>query len=58
MVYGLAAFCRVGSKVLMPLLGCEGLFFTSVDMKAELDSVGLVGESGTDMNVCWQTNGG
>ena len=26
MVYGLAAFGRIGSKVLMPLLGCEGVF--------------------------------
>ena len=26
MVYRLAAFCRVDSKVLMPLLGCEGVF--------------------------------
>ena len=26
MVYGLAALRRVGSEVLMPLLGCEGVF--------------------------------
>ena len=26
-------------------------------MEPELGSVDLVGKSGTDMNVCWQTNG-
>ena len=29
MVYGLAAFRRVGSKILMPLLGCECVFHFS-----------------------------
>ena len=52
MVYGLDAFDRVGSKVLMPLLGCEGVFFTSVEVKPELASLDLVGKSGTDMKVC------
>ena len=52
MVYGLTAFNRVGSKVLMPLLVCEGVFFTSVEVKPELDSLDLVGKSGIDMNVC------
>ena len=53
MVYGLAAFCRVGSKVFMPLLGCEGV--SSLQVKSSLSWVAW---SGTDMNVCWQTNGG
>ena len=52
MVYGLAAFGRIGSKVLMPLLGCEGVFFTSVEVNPGLGSVDLVGKSGADMNVC------
>ena len=51
MVYRLAAFDKVGSKVLMPLLGCEGVFFTSVEVKPELGSLDLVEKSGTDMNV-------
>ena len=31
---------------------CEGVFFTSVEVKPELASLDLVGKSGTDMNAC------
>ena len=48
MVYGLRAFRRVGPEVLMPLLGCEGVFFTSVEVKPKLGSIDLVGKSGTE----------
>ena len=41
-------FCRVGPEVLMPLLGCEGVFFTSVEVKPELGSIDVVGKSGTE----------
>ena len=48
MVYRLAAFRRVGPEVLMSLLGCEGVFFTSVEVKPELGSIDVVGKSGTE----------
>ena len=50
MVHVLAAFSRVGSKVLMPRC-----FLTTVEVTGGW-SMDFVGKSGANMNVRWQAN--